>query len=115
MVIPHRPPILTAKMTKTIDVLSKGRLTVGVGVGWMEEEIQLLNGPAFKDGGAASDEYITAFKNLDRVTILQGTHVNYSGLKFFPKPVQYPHPPLDWRKQTCKTSGKIWGWMVSSW
>ena len=47
MVIPHRPPILTAKMTKTIDVLSKGRLTVGVGVGWMEEEIQLLNGPAF--------------------------------------------------------------------
>ena len=96
MVIPHRPPILTAKMTKTIDVLSKGRLTVGVGVGWMEEEIQLLNGPAFKDRGAASDEYIAAFKNLwtEESPSFEGSHVNYSGLKFFPKPVQYPHPPL---------------------
>ena len=48
MVLPHRPPILTAKMLNTIDVLSKGRLTVGLGVGWLEEEIALLNGPDFK-------------------------------------------------------------------
>ena len=96
MVIPHRPPILTAKMTKTIDVLSKGRLTVGVGVGWMEEEIQLLNGPAFKNRGAASDEYIEAFKNLwtEISPSFVGAHVKYSGLKFFPKPVQNPYPPL---------------------
>ena len=96
MVIPHRPPILTAKMIKTIDVLSKGRITVGVGVGWMEEEIQLLNAPPFKERGPASDEYIQAFKNLWTETSpsFEGAHVKYSGLKFFPKPVQSPYPPL---------------------
>ena len=96
MVIPHRPPVLTAKMIKTIDVLSKGRITVGVGVGWMEEEIQLLNAPPFKERGPASDEYIQAFKNLWTETSpsFVGTHVKYSGLKFFPKPVQNPYPPL---------------------
>ena len=96
MVIPHRPPVLTAKMIKTIDVLSKGRITVGVGVGWMEEEIQLLNGPPFKERGPASDEYIGAFKNLWTETSpsFEGAHVKYSGLKFFPKPVQNPYPPL---------------------
>ena len=77
MVIPHRPPILTAKMIKTIDVLSKGRITVGVGVGWMEEEIQLLNAPPFKERGRASDEYIQAFKNLWTETSpsFEGAHV----------------------------------------
>ena len=38
MVVPHRPAIMTAKMLATIDVLSKGRLIVGVGAGWMKEE-----------------------------------------------------------------------------
>jgi alkanesulfonate monooxygenase SsuD/methylene tetrahydromethanopterin reductase-like flavin-dependent oxidoreductase (luciferase family) len=38
MVVPHRPPVLTAKILATIDVLSKGRLIVGCGVGWMREE-----------------------------------------------------------------------------
>ena len=95
MVIPHRPPILTAKMTKTIDVLSKGRLTVGVGVGWMEEEIQLLNGPLSKTGGPHLTNILQRSKLMDRGSpFFEGSHVNYSGLKFFPKPVQYPHPPL---------------------
>ena len=39
MMIPHRPPVLTAKMLASADILSKGRVTVGVGVGWMAEEI----------------------------------------------------------------------------
>ena len=93
MVIPHRPPVLTAKMIKTIDVLSKGRITVGVGVGWMEEEMQLLNSPPFKERGPASDEYIQAFKNLWTETSpsFEGAHVKYSGLKFFPKPTTVLH------------------------
>ncbi|MEL0080171.1 MAG: LLM class flavin-dependent oxidoreductase, partial [Rhodospirillales bacterium] len=57
LVLPHRHPVLAAKMLSTVDVLSKGRLTVGVGVGWMEEEIALLGGPPFKDRAKASDEY----------------------------------------------------------
>ena len=96
MVLPHRPPILTAKMLNTIDVLSKGRLTVGLGVGWMEEEIALLSGPDFKKRGAAANEYIEAFKILwtDDTPIYNGNHVSFSNMKFFPKPTQAPHPPL---------------------
>tara|TARA_Y100000588_G_scaffold39992_1_gene38224 strand:+ start:1961 stop:2914 length:954 start_codon:yes stop_codon:yes gene_type:complete len=96
MVLPHRPPILTAKMLDTVDILSKGRLTIGLGVGWMAEEISLLNGPEFKDRGPASDEYIAAFKELwtNDSPCFKGKHINFSGLKFFPKPLQQPYPPL---------------------
>jgi alkanesulfonate monooxygenase SsuD/methylene tetrahydromethanopterin reductase-like flavin-dependent oxidoreductase (luciferase family) len=40
MIVPYRNPVLTAKALATIDVLSKGRVTVGVGVGWMREEFE---------------------------------------------------------------------------
>ena len=96
MVLPHRPAVLTAKMLNTVDVLSKGRLTVGLGVGWMAEEIALLSGPNFEDRGPASDEYIDSFKELwtQDDPKFDGEHVNFSDLKFFPKPVQKPYPPL---------------------
>ena len=42
LVLPHRHPVLAAKMLATVDTLSSGRLTVGVGAGWMAEEIALL-------------------------------------------------------------------------
>ena len=64
MILPHRNPVLTAKILATIDVLSHGRLTVGVGVGWMEEEFEALGLPPFAERGAVSDEYIRAFKEL---------------------------------------------------
>ncbi len=96
MVLPHRPPILAAKMLTTADVLSGGRLTVGVGVGWMAEEISLLGGPPFAARGKAADESIAAFKELwtaERPRF-SGAHVAFEGLKFSPKPLQRPHPPI---------------------
>src|SRR5262249_10594083 len=63
LVLPHRNPIVTAKMVATLDVLSRGRLILGVGVGWMEEEIRLLGAP-FEKRGALSDEYLRAMKEL---------------------------------------------------
>ena len=96
MVLPHRPPVLTAKMLVTADVLSKGRLTVGVGVGWNAEEIALLSGPAFADRARASDEYLQAFRELwsaDRPK-MSGAHVAFDNLIFAPKPVQKPNPPI---------------------
>ena len=63
MVVPHRPVIQTAKMLSTIDVLSNGRLILGVGAGWMSEEFRLLGAP-FKERGAVTDEYLEAFKEL---------------------------------------------------
>lgn len=88
MVLPHRHPVLAAKMLTTVDTLSKGRLTVGVGVGWMAEEIALLGGPAFKDRAAASDEYIEAFRELWQAENprFDGRHVKFDDLLFAPKP-----------------------------
>ena len=95
MVVPHRNPILTAKMLATLDVLSEGRLILGVGAGWMKEEFRLLGAP-FDDRGRATDEYIEAFIALwtqDKPTY-SGAHVNFSDVIFAPRPVQTPYPPI---------------------
>src|SRR5437773_5248617 len=64
MILPHRNPVLTAKMLATIDVLSKGRVTVGVGFGWLREEFAALGAADFDRRGAVSDEYLRIFKTL---------------------------------------------------
>ena len=64
MILPHRNPVLTAKMLATIDVLSRGRVTVGVGVGWLREEFAALGAADFDRRGAVSDEYLKIFKTL---------------------------------------------------
>src|SRR6185312_5193068 len=48
-VVPHRPAVLQAKMLATIDVLSNGRLTFGIGAGWMKEEFEALGVPPFPE------------------------------------------------------------------
>ena len=96
MVVPYRPPIHTAKMLATIDVLSKGRLIVGCGVGWMQEEFELLKLPPFQDRGDVTDEYIRAFKELwtQENPSFHGKRAQFSDMFFEPKPVQKPHPPI---------------------
>ena len=64
MIVPYRNPLLAAKMLATLDVLSKGRLTLGIGVGWMEEEFAALDAPPFAERGAVTDEYLRAYKEL---------------------------------------------------
>jgi probable F420-dependent oxidoreductase len=96
LVLPHRQPVLAAKMLATLDVLSKGRLTTGVGIGWMAEEIALLGGPAFKDRAPASEEYIEAFQEMwtaDKPA-KHGAHVDFENMVFAPKSAQSPHPPI---------------------
>jgi probable F420-dependent oxidoreductase len=96
LVLPHRPPVLTAKMLATIDVLSQGRVIVGCGAGWMREEFVALGAPPFEARGAVSNEYIRAFRELwthDTPTF-EGTYCRFSHVLFAPKPVQQPHPPI---------------------
>lgn len=96
MVVPHRPPLLAAKTLATIDVLSKGRVTVGIGVGWLAEEMAALGAPPYEKRGAASDEYIRAFRSLWSETepTFEGTFARTRDVVFEPKPVQQPGPPI---------------------
>ena len=96
MVLPHRAPVLTAKMLATIDVLSQGRLIVGCGVGWMEEEFEAIGAPPYAERGAVGNEYLRVFKELwtSDDPSFDGEYASFSNIAFAPKPVQQPHPPL---------------------
>jgi probable F420-dependent oxidoreductase len=96
MVVPHRPAVLTAKMLATIDVLSGGRLVVGIGAGWMREEFQAIGAPDFDQRGKVTDEYLNAFFELwsNDKPKFAGEHVRFENIIFAPKPVQKPHPPI---------------------
>ncbi len=96
MIVPYRNPLLCAKMLATLDMLSKGRLIVGSGVGWMEEEFELLDAPPFAERGAVTDEYLRAFIELWTAEnpSFDGKHVQFSDIIFLPKPAQKPHPPI---------------------
>jgi probable F420-dependent oxidoreductase len=96
MVVPHRQPVLAAKMLATVDVLSRGRLIVGCGTGWMKEELEAVGAPPFAERGRVTDEYIDAFKDLwtKASPSFSGTYTSFSNLMFEPKPVAKPHPPI---------------------
>ena len=96
MVVPHRPAVFTAKILSTADVLSGGRILVGVGVGWLEEEFEALGAPPFPERGKVTDEYLQAFRELwtKPEPRFAGRFVKFANIAFEPKPVQKPHPPL---------------------
>ncbi|MBN9511252.1 MAG: TIGR03619 family F420-dependent LLM class oxidoreductase [Alphaproteobacteria bacterium] len=96
MVVPHRPAVLTAKMLSTIDVLSGGRLTVGIGAGWLKEEFEALGLPPYAERGAVTDEYIRVFHELwtKDDPRFAGKYAQFENITFAPKPAQRPHPPI---------------------
>jgi probable F420-dependent oxidoreductase len=96
MILPYRSPVATAKTLATIDVLSKGRVTVGVGVGWLREEFEALGAPDFDRRGAVSDEYLRIFKTLwtQSPASFTGEFHRFEDLRCLPQPVQKPHPPI---------------------
>jgi len=96
MVVPHRPAVLTAKILSTIDVMSGGRIMVGVGAGWLEEEFEALGAPPFAERGKVTDEYLQAFRELwtKPEPRFEGRFVKFANIAFAPKPVQKPHPAL---------------------
>jgi probable F420-dependent oxidoreductase len=93
-----RHPAVLAKETATLDLLSDGRLEVGIGAGWLRSEYEATGIP-FDRAGVRIDrlaEAIPLIKRLwteDNVTV-QGRFYEASGLSILPRPVQAPHPPL---------------------
>jgi probable F420-dependent oxidoreductase len=96
MVVPHRQPVLAAKMLATIDVLSSGRLIVGCGTGWLKEEFEAVGAPPFSERGRVTDEFIDVFRELwtKDAPSFRGAHVNFDNVLFAPKPARKPHPPI---------------------
>ena len=96
IIVPHRNPLVAAKALATLDVLSGGRLVVGVGVGWMREEFEALGLPPFEERGVVTDEYIRVYKELwtEDNPSYSGKYVSFDNIDFLPKPVQKPHPPI---------------------
>jgi len=89
-VVPHRPPVLTAKIIATIDVLSEGRFTWGIGVGWCREEFEAIGTEPFPERGAVTDETIAVCRELwsNEDPSFNGKYAKFSNVFFQPRPVQ---------------------------
>src|SRR5580693_6370549 len=74
LVMPYRHPVLLARMLVTLDHFSAGRIVLGAGVGWLEEEFALLGAPDFARRGRATDEAIEIVK-----AVCAGGTVGYRG------------------------------------
>lgn len=95
LVLPYRHPLYWAKIATTIDHLSKGRLLLGVGVGWMAEEFDALGVP-FSERGEIADEQLRLLELLwrdSRVTF-NGRYYRCREIAFEPKPLQRPRIPI---------------------
>lgn len=95
MVMPYRHPLYWAKIATTIDQLSRGRLIMGVGVGWMQEEFDAMNAP-FKERGQVSDEQLQLLDKIwtDEHITFHGRHYAFDNIAFSPKPFQKPRLPI---------------------
>jgi probable F420-dependent oxidoreductase len=95
ILLPQRDVIYTAKEVATLDLVSNGRVVLGVGVGWNQLEMHHHGlDPATR--GAKLNEQIRALKQIwtNDVSEFHGEHVDFAPLFSWPKPVQTPHPPI---------------------
>jgi probable F420-dependent oxidoreductase len=95
IIAPYHNAITTAKAISTIDVFSKGRVTVGLGAGYLTREFDALQVP-FDQRNEIMDEGIRVMKALWTQTdpTFDGTYYKFSGVRQLPKPRQSPHPPI---------------------
>jgi probable F420-dependent oxidoreductase len=95
LLLPEHNPLLLAKQVASLDVLSYGRLSLGVGVGWSREEFDALGIP-FERRGARADEYLAAMRTVwrDDVASFAGEFVSFTGVRVNPRPVRDRRIPI---------------------
>src|SRR5690606_15922317 len=94
-ILPGRQFFATARAITTLDNISRGRLDLGVGTGWSEDEFELL-GADFHQRGAVMDEFLDALDALwqQQHPSFHGKYLDFDNLGFAPKPVQKPRVPV---------------------
>ena len=93
VILPQRNPLVLAKQVATLDVLARGRLILGLGVGYLEPEMRAIGVP-MAGRGARAEEYLQAMRSLwsDDAPAHHGRHVDFEGVDAHPRPVQRPLP-----------------------
>jgi probable F420-dependent oxidoreductase len=95
LLLPEHNPVHAAKQAATLDVLSAGRLTLGVGIGWSADEFAALGVP-FERRGQRTAEYLTAMRRLwaDDVCSFDGEFCTFGPVRVNPKPVRSRRIPV---------------------
>ena len=93
VILPQRNPVVLAKQLATLDVVSRGRVVFGMGVGYLEPEMSAIGVP-MEGRGARADEYLLAMRELwdADAPSFRGRHVAFEGIDAHPRPVQRPLP-----------------------
>jgi probable F420-dependent oxidoreductase len=95
VVLPYRNPFVVAKSGATLDLLSEGRFTLGVGVGYLKREFAAL-GVDFDERAELFDEALDVIRGIWTTDDFsyEGRHFTASGITAHPRPVSHPHPPI---------------------
>ena len=117
--LPFVSPAYLAKQATTVDVLSGGRLDLGLGIGWMPEESAIM-GASMARRGARAEEYLAVLRTLwaDEVSSYAGEFYQVPRGRQDPRPVQQPGPPVllgGMSRPAMERAGRIAaGWITSS-
>lgn len=89
LILPQRNPVITAKAVATLDMMSGGRVLLGIGVGWLKEEFEALGVP-FAERGRRTDEYIAAMRALwsSPAPTYEGRFIRFKDAFMRPKPMR---------------------------
>jgi probable F420-dependent oxidoreductase len=95
LIMPFYQPVVLAKQLATLDVLSRGRLDVGLGLGWSQDEYEAVSVP-FKHRGRRADEFLRCLDAIwtQEITEFHGEFYHVPRSRVEPKPVQKPRPPI---------------------
>jgi len=111
LLLPEHHPVLVAKQVASLDRLSGGRVTLGIGIGWSQEEFDALGIP-FAGRAERTAEYVAAIRTLwrDDVASFSGSFVDFDAIRVNPKPVRSRDIPIVLGGNSDAALRRVVGW-----
>jgi len=110
LILPQRNPVVLAKELATLDLMSEGRVELGIGVGWLREEFEALGVP-WERRGARTDEYVAAMRSLwaSDGASFEGEFASFTRVSSNPKPAQSQIPIVigGHSRAACERAGRL--------